>query len=133
MIALFLYVKTALCVNMLWSLYLKMFELLNICSLYLHTFFKLLFSFSEDVSKGKYGTLPLIRSDTKSIKREFTRVKDLNKAGSGKSVWLRARLHTVRARGKQCFIVLRQQQYSVQVIISVSETVSKAMVKFSST
>lgn len=47
-------------------------------------------------------------------------------------MWIRARLHTSRARGKQCFIVLRQREYSVQVLINVSEKVSKAMVKFSS-
>lgn len=86
----------------------------------------------EDISAGKYGTMPLIRSDSKGIKRSFTRVQELNKNVSGKTVWVRARLHTVRARGKQCFIVLRQQQYTVQVIISVSETVSKTMVKFAS-
>lgn len=34
--------------------------------------------------------------------------------------------------GKQCFIVLRQQQYTVQCLIAVSEVVSKFMVKFAS-
>ena len=32
--------------------------------------------------------------------------------------------------GKQCFIVLRQQHYSVQVIAAANEIVSKQMVKF---
>lgn len=76
--------------------------------------------------------MPLIRSDSKSERRDFTRVSELSKKIAKKTVWVRARLHTVRARGKQCFIVLRQQQYTVQVILCVSESVSKAMVKFAS-
>ena len=46
------------------------------------------------------------------------------------SVWIRARLHTSRAKGKQCFFVLRQQQFTVQCITFVSEDISKQMVKF---
>merc|ERR1711962_1220700 len=45
-------------------------------------------------------------------------------------VTVRGRLHTSRAKGKQCFIVLRQQAASVQCLIYVSENVSKQMVKF---
>nr|XP_023026329.1 aspartate--tRNA ligase, cytoplasmic [Leptinotarsa decemlineata] len=85
-----------------------------------------------DVSEGKYGILPLIRSDINAAKRSFSYIKDLNKSCTGQVVWVRARLHTVRARGKQCFIVLRQQEFTVQVILNVSETISKSMVKFSS-
>ncbi|XP_019881113.1 aspartate--tRNA ligase, cytoplasmic [Aethina tumida] len=85
-----------------------------------------------DVSAGKYGQLPLIRSDTKAIQREFTYIKDLNKKIVNKTVWVRARLHAVRARGKQCFIVLRDREFTVQVLTNVSDTISKAMVKFAS-
>ncbi|CAH1179448.1 unnamed protein product [Phaedon cochleariae] len=84
-----------------------------------------------DVSLGKYGNLPLIRSESNST-RVASYVKDLNKSVSGQTVWVRARLHTVRARGKQCFIVLRQREFTIQVLINVSESVSKSMVKFSS-
>lgn len=91
-----------------------------------------IYQFLEDVSQGKYGNLPLIRSDTNAVKREFTYIKALNKDLAGKVLWVRARLHTVRARGKQSFIVLRQHEYTVQAILNVSETVSKQMVKFSS-
>ncbi|KAG5896035.1 hypothetical protein JTB14_011030 [Gonioctena quinquepunctata] len=86
----------------------------------------------EDVAQGKYGTLPLIRSDSNVIQRKFSQIKELNKSCAGQVVWIRARLHTVRARGKQCFIVLRQREFTVQVILNVSETISKSMVKFSS-
>ncbi|KAJ8944815.1 hypothetical protein NQ318_013151 [Aromia moschata] len=85
-----------------------------------------------DVSAGKYGNLPLIRSDPTAIQRKFTYIKDLNKSLAGELVWVRARLHTVRARGKQCFIVLRQREFTVQVLVNVSDAVSKSMVKFSS-
>lgn len=85
-----------------------------------------------DVSEGKYGNFPLIRSDKRIEERKFTYIKDLNKTISGNYVWIRARLHTSRARGKQCFIVLRQKEFSVQVLVNVSETISKAMVKFAS-
>ncbi|XP_066151010.1 aspartate--tRNA ligase, cytoplasmic [Euwallacea fornicatus] len=86
----------------------------------------------EDVSIGKYGNLPLIKSDPTVLKHTFTYIKDLTKHLTGNTVWVRARLHTSRARGKQCFIVLRQREFTVQVLINVSENVSKAMVKFSS-
>ncbi|XP_030752853.1 aspartate--tRNA ligase, cytoplasmic [Sitophilus oryzae] len=86
----------------------------------------------EDVSTGKYGTLPLIRSDPSSPKRTFTYLKDLNKSLINNVIWVRSRLHAVRARGKQCFIVLREREFTAQALINVSETVSKAMVKFSS-
>ncbi|CAG9763162.1 unnamed protein product [Ceutorhynchus assimilis] len=85
-----------------------------------------------DVSKGKYGNLPMIQSDPTAPKLTFTYIKDLNESLQGQNVWVRARLHTSRARGKQCFIILRQREFTVQVLVNVSETVSKAMVKFSS-
>lgn len=86
----------------------------------------------DDISEGKYGNFPIIRSSSNSLKRTFIYVSELNKNLAGKVVWIRARLHTVRARGKQCFMVIRQREYTVQVLINVSDAVSKAMVKFCS-
>lgn len=86
----------------------------------------------DDVSKGKYGNLPLIRSESSYPRRDFVAVTDLNKDLAGKIVWIRARLHTVRARGKQCFAVLRQREATVQGIICVGDNVSKQMIKFAS-
>lgn len=86
----------------------------------------------DDVSVGKYGNYPIIRSSTKNLQRNFTNINLLNKNITGNLVWVRARLHAVRARGKQCFIVLRQREFTVQVIVNVSDTISKAMVKFCS-
>lgn len=89
-------------------------------------------SLEDDVSVGKYGNFPLIRSNIGAPKRQFTDVSVLNEDIVGKNVWVRARVHNVRARGKQCFMVLRQREFTVQALVNVSETISKAMVKFSS-
>lgn len=86
----------------------------------------------NDVSAGKYGNMPLIQSTTKVEDRKYTLLKDLNEKLENNVVWVRARLQTSRARGKQCFIVLRQREFTIQVLVNVSECVSKGMVKFSS-
>lgn len=85
---------------------------------------------SEDYSKDQYGQMPVIRSADKHEARKFVDVKDL-KSSVGKEVWVRGRIHTSRCKGKQCFIVLRQQSSTVQVLISVNDVISKQMVKFS--
>ncbi|XP_075226292.1 aspartyl-tRNA synthetase [Lycorma delicatula] len=85
----------------------------------------------EDISVGKYGTLGLIQS-TEKLDRKFTDVKELDVELKDHLVWVRGRLHTSRAKGKQCFIVIRQQQYTIQGIVAVNDVVSKQMVKFAS-
>lgn len=84
----------------------------------------------EDISLGKYGNTKLIQSAEKHPERSFIDVRDL-KGSVGKQTWVRGRVHTSRCKGKQCFLVLRQQSSTVQVLISVNEVVSKQMVKFS--
>lgn len=79
-----------------------------------------------------YGNLPLIRSASNPPERQFHDVKELNKNLANQVVWVRARLHAVRARGKQCFAVLRQREFTVQAIVCVGDKISKQMVKFSS-
>lgn len=82
-----------------------------------------------DYSEGHYGKMAMLQSSEK-ISRELARVKDLSSSIAGSRIWIRGRLHTSRSKGKQCFFVLRQQQYTVQCLVAVSEKVSKAMVKF---
>lgn len=82
-----------------------------------------------DYASGKYGLLPLIQS-TDIIKRPFTEVKQLEPSLAKNQVLVRGRVHTLRAKGKQAFLVLRQQQFTVQCVIAVNATVSKQMVKF---
>ncbi|XP_050461434.1 aspartate--tRNA ligase, cytoplasmic isoform X1 [Cataglyphis hispanica] len=85
---------------------------------------------AKDVSVGKYGQMNMIQSKEKFEDRKFTAIKDLNKNLENEMVWLRGRLHTSRAKGKQCFIVLRQQSYTVQGLAAVNEKISKQMIKF---
>lgn len=84
----------------------------------------------EDISVGKYGDTGLIQSKEKYAERKFTGIKNLTPTLENQTVWLRGRLHTSRAKGKQCFIVLRQQSYTVQGLAAVNEKTSKQMIKF---
>jgi aspartyl-tRNA synthetase len=83
----------------------------------------------EDISRGNYGISKMIQSIEKPD-RLLIAVKSLDKSMAEQRVWIRGRLHTSRAKGKQCFFVLRQQHYSVQCLVAVSQTVSKSMVRF---
>ncbi|CAG9134677.1 unnamed protein product [Plutella xylostella] len=83
-----------------------------------------------DVSLGMYGTYKMIQSSGEHRGRVYTDVKDLSPALVGQTVWVRARLQTSRAKGKQCFAVLRQTSSTVQLIASVDQSTSKQMVKF---
>ena len=102
------------------------------------------------MSAGKYGNQEMNQSKTKP-NIAITHIGDLGVNLNEKTVTIRGRLHTSRAKGKQCFMVIRQQQvfcildanyircnivnYSqvtVQCLVYVSENVSKQMVKFSS-
>jgi len=82
-----------------------------------------------DVSVGKYGIQEMNQSKTKP-NIVLTPVRELGVKMTGKTVTIRGRLHTSRAKGKQCFFVIRQKTASVQCLAFVSETVSRQMVKF---
>lgn len=84
-----------------------------------------------DVSANMYGVQQMNQSrDKPDI--VITHIKDLGVSLNEKTVTIRGRLHTSRAKGKQCFMVIRQQQVTVQCLVFVSEKVSKQMVKFAS-
>ncbi|KAJ1346093.1 Aspartate--tRNA ligase, cytoplasmic [Parelaphostrongylus tenuis] len=84
---------------------------------------------NEDVSAGMYGSYGMVQSaDMKDIM--FTRVSKIDADGHGKEVWVRGRVHAIRSKGKTCFLILRQQIYTVQVMFFVGAKVSKQMVKF---
>jgi len=82
-----------------------------------------------DVSAGKYGIQEMNQSKSKPGTL-LTAVKELGLKMNGKMVTIRGRLHTSRAKGKQCFFVVRQQTCSVQCLAYVSDTISRQMVKF---
>lgn len=82
-----------------------------------------------DVSAGLYGERPLNQSQVKAV-RQVVKIGDIGVSHANKSVWVRGRLHTSRAKGKQCFVVLRQGRCTIQGIIAVGETTSKQLLKF---
>ena len=84
-----------------------------------------------DVSAGKYGVQEMNQSRNKP-NIVITHIGDLGVKLNEKTVNIRGRLHASRAKGKQCFMVIRQQQVTVQCLVYVSDQVSKQMVKFAS-
>lgn len=85
---------------------------------------------SPDYSVDRYGSLGVICSKEK-VDRKFVEVGDLSEQFNDQTVWIRARVHTSRAKGKQCFLVLRQRENTVQGFAAVNEdVVSKQMIKF---
>ncbi|GBO38753.1 Aspartate--tRNA ligase, cytoplasmic, partial [Araneus ventricosus] len=83
----------------------------------------------DDYSKDCYGNMAMIQSREK-VPRTLVPVSSLEKDLGEEKVWIRGRLHTSRAKGKQCFFVVRQRQFTIQCLLSVSETTSKQMIKF---
>lgn len=84
----------------------------------------------EDYSKGSYGDLPLIQSTSKTG-RTWTKVREVDLSKEGQTILLRGRVHKSRGTGKQCFIALREQQFTLQLLAAVDgDVVSKQMVKF---
>lgn len=86
---------------------------------------------NTDQSAGKYGDAGMIQSVDKHTERNFVESIGELAAHAGKApVWIRGRVHTVRSKGKQSFLVLRKQSSTVQCVIIVDELRSKQMVKF---
>uniref|UniRef100_A0A8C6TWL0 Aspartate--tRNA ligase, cytoplasmic n=1 Tax=Neogobius melanostomus TaxID=47308 RepID=A0A8C6TWL0_9GOBI len=83
----------------------------------------------DDFAKDRYGVSAMVQSQQK-LDRPLVRVHDLTVAKADQLLWVRARVHTSRAKGKQCFLVLRQQQFNVQALVAVGDRASKQMVKF---
>ena len=73
----------------------------------------------------------MIQSENKFSERNFVKVSELEKYMNLDNIWVRGRVHTSRSKGKQCFLILRQQSATVQCVIAVNDLVSKQMVKFS--
>lgn len=73
--------------------------------------------------------MPLIRSKEK-VDRQLVAVRDIDENMAKQVIWIRGRLHTVRGRGKQCFVVIRHQFATIQAVACVNENISKQMVKF---
>eukprot|EP00002_Diphylleia_rotans_P017779 TRINITY_DN344_c0_g1_i1.p1 TRINITY_DN344_c0_g1~~TRINITY_DN344_c0_g1_i1.p1 ORF type:complete len:662 (+),score=216.02 TRINITY_DN344_c0_g1_i1:58-2043(+) len=86
---------------------------------------------ANDFNTDTFGDLPLVQSQYETT-RTFTHVIELNASLVGKNVWVRARLHNSRAKGKTCFLVLREQSATVQAAMFVGDSIPKEMVKYAS-
>ncbi|XP_073812771.1 aspartyl-tRNA synthetase [Musca autumnalis] len=84
----------------------------------------------EDISAGCYGMYGIINSKETHEERNFVTVTDLKDHVGKSAIWVRGRVHTSRAKGKQCFLILRQNSSTVQCILAVGDKISKQMVKF---
>lgn len=83
-----------------------------------------------DFAREFYGKLPLNQSQSRpGVSRD--QIASLSAELDGKTVLLRARVHTLRGQGNKVFLKLRQRTDSVQAMLSVEEgKVSKLMVKW---
>lgn len=69
---------------------------------------------------GSFGDLVRVQSSYVDD-RTWTPLSELTPAMAGQMVWTRSRLHTVRAKGKFAFAVLRRGYYSCQAVITDGE------------
>ena len=83
-----------------------------------------------DVSAGRYGSYGIMRSEHKFPDRHLIKLRQIGERPAGTTVWTRGRVHASRSKGKQCFVVLRQSDLTIQCLICVNERTSKQMVKF---
>ena len=84
----------------------------------------------SDPLHERYGDRKLIQS-TEQASKAGSKVADITGEMDGENIYLRARIHTVRGKGKSCFLVLRQQTATIQCILFADDVhVSKTMVKY---
>lgn len=83
----------------------------------------------EDYSKELYGSLQVNMAVEKSDKK-WCAVKTIDESMSEQTVLIRGRMHVSRPTGKNCFVVVRQQQHSIQCFLMKNQVISKQMIKF---
>jgi lysyl-tRNA synthetase class II len=87
----------------------------------------------EDISAHLFGDLELNRSQSNPedrYSRVYTAIETVDASKIGETVWVRARVHAVTGKGKIAFVILRQQFSTIQATTSVSDTISKGMIKY---
>lgn len=89
----------------------------------------------NDPSAALFGERELNRSQGDPELR-FTKViidvKNIDESFAGQTIITRGRLHNSRAKGKLCFVVIRQQFSTVQGVLTIDDTISKGMVNYAS-
>ncbi|KAF8357442.1 dars-1 [Pristionchus pacificus] len=77
-----------------------------------------------------YGSYGLIQSADEKKDMEYTELRAINASLDGKEIWVRARIHATRSKGKTAFLVLRHRVHTAQLMLFVGEKLSKQMLKF---
>ena len=106
---------------------------------YLVTSTRLYFSLMEapkeikyvDYNTATYGDYPLIRSTFRSG-RKWTPLPEIDEKLEGQEVLVRARVHNVRGKGNNCFIILRENFFTLQTCAFKSEAAPKEMITYMS-
>uniref|UniRef100_A0A6B2FZK7 Aspartate--tRNA ligase, cytoplasmic n=1 Tax=Myxobolus squamalis TaxID=59785 RepID=A0A6B2FZK7_MYXSQ len=80
-------------------------------------------------STSPFSILELNRSALRSG-RVFTKISEIHNTLKLKQITIRGRLQANRAFGKNCFIILRQSQMTIQCVVSKSAEISNEMIKF---
>lgn len=83
----------------------------------------------EDHNSGQFGDLRLIQSRYQSG-RVWTPIKAFTPELAEQQVWVRARIHTNRSKGKSCFLVLREGCFTAQACMFVGDAVPADMIKY---
>ncbi len=65
------------------------------------------------------------------FEKVYVAVKDIAEEHVGQKIRIRGRIHNSRAKGKMCFVVVRQGYATVQAVLFVGEGISKGMVDYS--
>jgi len=86
-------------------------------------------SYTKDEPKQMFGDLVMVQSN-QATGRTFLHVSQLNAEHAGQDVWIRTRVHTTRAKGSNCFLVMRSGGFTVQGTLFKSEETSKDIIKF---
>jgi aspartyl-tRNA synthetase len=87
-----------------------------------------------DTCEGKYGDLPLNQSQCDPsirLTKKYNKISELTGSEVGSEFRVRGRLQSTRVTGKRAFLVLRQQFYTIQCIMSKGEnSISSHIIKF---
>lgn len=84
----------------------------------------------EFITQSKaFGQAPIIRS-TYLTAEKFECVKDIDASYNEKIVTLRSRIHSVRGKGKSCFILLREGCFTIQAALFAQNEEEVALAKY---
>uniref|UniRef100_A0A7S0ZCG2 aspartate--tRNA ligase n=1 Tax=Timspurckia oligopyrenoides TaxID=708627 RepID=A0A7S0ZCG2_9RHOD len=86
----------------------------------------------DDEPKQKYGSYKLVQSLVDGSGRSFTPLESLSALKANENLWIRARVSTIRSKGRSAFLVLRQMRATVQGLVSEDDSkgIDKNMIKW---